>query len=78
MLWKLKLWRRSVRNPWSSKVRQAVRRHFARLALLGGATVVLLQFVLSPVSALFPTNARYLTGLLIATPALIASLVEAQ
>lgn len=74
MLWKLRLWRRSARKLWSSKERQAVRRHFARLALLGSTAVALLQFVLSPVSALFPTNARYLTGLLIATPALIAPL----
>ena len=74
MLWKLRLWRRSARELWSSKEQQAVRRHFARLVLLGSSAVALLQFVLSPVSAVFPTNARYLTGLLIATPALIAPL----
>ena len=74
MLWKLRLWRRSTGELRSSKERQALRRHFARLALLLSAAVILLQFVLSPVSAVFPTNARYLTGLLIATPALIAPL----
>ena len=51
--------------------RQAIIRHFARLALLASAGLTLLLFISSPESAVWPTNARYLIGLLVATPALL-------
>lgn len=58
----------------SAKVRREIIRHFARLALLLTAALFFIQFVLTPVAAVFPTNARYLTGLLVSTPAVIAPL----
>lgn len=61
-------------HSWSVPERRAVIRHFARLAVLGSAGLTLLLFVLSPVSAVFPANFRYLIGLLITIPALIAPL----
>jgi len=72
MLWKLRL---PLRGQTRSTVkRQTLIRHFARLVLLGSAGLALLQYTLSPVSVVFPVYGRYLTGLLIATPALIAPL----
>lgn len=48
-------------------------RYLARLCLLGGAILTLLSYVISPAPALVPgTSSRYLVGLLIITPALIA------
>lgn len=58
----------------SSMRRRAITRHSLRLVLLGNAALTLLEFVLSPVSGVFPNNARYLMVLLISTPALIAPL----
>jgi hypothetical protein len=49
-------------------------RYFVRLALLVNAAFFFIQYALSPVAAVFPTNARYLTGLLVSTPAVIAPL----
>jgi hypothetical protein len=49
-------------------------RYFVRLALLVSAAFFFIQYALSPVAAVFPTNARYLTGLLVSTPAVIAPL----
>jgi hypothetical protein len=72
MLWELRMW--SPRQPWSSVKRQDLIRHFARLALLASAGLTLLQYASSPISAVFSDSSRYLTGLLIATPALIAPL----
>jgi hypothetical protein len=72
MLWKLRLW--SPGQPWSSVKRQALIRHFARLVLLGSAGLILLQYTSGPVSAVFSYSSRYLIGLLISTPALIAPL----
>lgn len=72
MLWKLRQW--SPGQPGSFLQRQAFICHFARLVLLGSAGVTLLQFVSGPVSAVFPEYSRYLFGLLIATPAVIAPL----
>jgi hypothetical protein len=72
MLWKLRQW--SSEQPRSSLQRQAFICHFARLMLLGSAGLTLLQFTSGPVSAAFPEYSRYLSGLLIATPALIAPL----
>jgi hypothetical protein len=54
--------------------RQAMMRHSVRLILLGNAMLILLEFVLSPVSGVFPNNSRYLMALLISIPALIAPL----
>ena len=72
MLWKLR--QRSPGQTWSPVKRQAMIRHFARLVLLGGAALTLLQYASGPVSAVFSDSSRYLVGLLIATPALIAPL----
>ena len=72
MLWKL--WQWSPGQPGRSAQRQAFICHFARLVLLGSAGLTLLLFTSGPVSAAFPEYARYLVGLLIATPALIAPL----
>ncbi len=71
-LWKLRI--RKSGQPWSPAEKQSVTRLFARLMLLCAGGFTLLLFVLSPVSAVFPGNSRYLTGLLISTPALIAPL----
>ncbi len=67
-LWKL----RSLTQGYSRS--QAIKRQFARLMLLGSGGLILLLFILSPASAAFPDNSRYLIGLMIATPALVASL----
>jgi hypothetical protein len=72
MFWKLR--QELHRQPWAPLKRQALIRHFARLVLLGSAGLALLQYMLSPVAAVFPAYGRYLTGLLIVTPALIAPL----
>ncbi|HEV2580507.1 MAG TPA: hypothetical protein VGT44_06605 [Ktedonobacteraceae bacterium] len=68
------LWRLRRFAAKSPALRQEVIRHFARLALLLCAALILLEFTLSPVSAVFSAAARYLTGLLIATPVIIAPL----
>ncbi|HZU65733.1 MAG TPA: hypothetical protein VFA09_00520 [Ktedonobacteraceae bacterium] len=62
------------RREQPAETRRAVIRHVVRLALLLNAALFFIQFVLSPVAAVFPTNARYLTGLLVSTPAVIAPL----
>ncbi len=54
--------------------RRDIIRYFARLALLITTAIFFAQFALSPVAAVFPSNARYLTGLLVSTPAVIAPL----
>ncbi len=71
------LWQLRIRNSgqaWSPAERQSVLRQFARLMLLSSAGFILLLFITSPVSGAFPGNSRYLAGLLISTPALIAPL----
>jgi len=71
------LWRYHIRTSgksWSPAKRQAVVRYFARLMLLFSAGFILLLFIMSPVSAVFPGNSRYLIGLLVSIPALIAPL----
>jgi hypothetical protein len=71
------LWRYRIRTSgksWSAAERQAVVRYFARLMLLFSAGFILLLFIMSPVSAVFPGNSRYLIGLLVSIPALIAPL----
>jgi len=72
MLWKLRQWSHGHSGP--SVQRQAFICHFARLMLLGSAGLTLLQYTSGPISAIFPEYSRYLIGLLIATPALIAPL----
>ena len=74
-LWKLRRNHLSG-QPWSLEERQAILRQFSRLALLGTAALTLYLFISSPVSAVYPTNSRYLIGLLIAFPALIAPLLN--
>jgi hypothetical protein len=65
---------RAPRRTRSAEVRREIIRHFARLVLLLSAALFFVQFALSPVAAVFPSNARYLTGLLVSTPAVIAPL----
>jgi hypothetical protein len=72
MLWKLRKW--FPVESGSSLQRQTFICHFARLMLLGSAGLTLLQFTSGPISAVYPEYSRYLFGLLIATPALIAPL----
>lgn len=76
MLWKLR--QRSPGEPRPSVQRQDIVRHFARLVLLGSAAMFLVQYTSGPVSAVFPYSSRYLIGLLISTPALIAPLWESS
>ncbi len=68
-------WHRSPERMPSYEQRQPSIRHFARLMLLGSAGLAMLLYVLSPAPAVWPiTSARYLFGLLIATPAIISPL----
>jgi hypothetical protein len=63
-LWRL---RPAAYNPVKERTRQ-----LARLMLLSAALLTLVIYVHSPTSALGPSpNARYLVGLLVATPALL-------
>jgi hypothetical protein len=72
-LWKLIILK--LRHSWSQAEKQAIQRQFARLMLLCSGGLILLLFIMSPTSAVFPGNSRYLVGLLISTPALIAPLL---
>jgi hypothetical protein len=72
LLWQIARLSKDIRK--SPALRQEVTRHFARLALLLCAALILLEFAISPVAAVFPAAGRYLTGLLIATPVIIAPL----
>jgi hypothetical protein len=64
-----------VRVGTSSEERQAAIRQFARLMVLASAGLALLIYLLSAPSALDPwAGSRYLVGLQIATPAVIAPL----
>ena len=65
---------RAPRRTPPAEQRRDIIRYFARLALLVTAALFFIQFALSPVAAVFPSNARYLTGLLVSTPAVIAPL----
>ena len=70
-----KSWRRSPKGIPSYEQSQTFIRHFARLVLLGSAGLAMLLYVLSPSPAVWPTtSARYLFGLLVATPAIISPL----
>ncbi len=56
--------------------RRAMRSHFARLALLLSGGLTLLSYLLSPAPALVPiTSTRYLVGLLVLFPVLLAPLL---
>ena len=83
------LWTLSVvltlKNLWNilrhdrvrtQEVNQSLKRQFSRLMLLCSGGLILLLFIMSPASAVFPGNARYLVGLLISTPGLIAPLMS--
>ncbi len=60
------------RAPQTPGAEAAATRRFARLALLGGAGLTLLCFVLSPAPATEPwSTRRYLVGLVVALPALL-------
>lgn len=68
-------WHRSPERMTSYEQRQTSIRHFARLSLLGSAGLAMVLYVFSPAPAVWPTtSARYLFGLLIATPAIISPL----
>ncbi|HEX6482853.1 MAG TPA: hypothetical protein VF043_28755, partial [Ktedonobacteraceae bacterium] len=67
------LWKLRSLTPGHPRSR-AIKRQFARLMLLCSGGLILLLFIMSPASAAFPDNSRYLIGLLIATPALVAPL----
>jgi hypothetical protein len=62
-------------HPRTQEENQTIKLQFARLMLLCSGGLILLLFILSPASAAFPSNSRYLVGLLISTPALIAPLM---
>lgn len=64
----------SIQTPRPQTDKQAIIRQFARFMVLCSGGLILLLFIMSPVSAVFPDNSRYLIGLLICTPALIAPL----
>jgi len=83
------LWTLSVvltlKNIWNilkhdrvitQEVNQSFKQQFSRLMLLCSGGLILLVFIMSPASAVFPGNARYLVGLLISTPGLIAPLMS--
>ncbi len=73
MLWEIRR-QQPFGKPLPRENRQMVIRHFARLALLMLAALTLLEFSVSPVAAVFSAAGRYLTALLISTPAIIAPL----
>ncbi|MGZ3627957.1 MAG: hypothetical protein ACXVDN_09855 [Ktedonobacteraceae bacterium] len=68
-LWKILKSSRGWSGTASEK--KAIVRNTARLMLLCSAALTLYLYISSPISAAFPTNSRYLIGLLISTPALI-------
>lgn len=72
------LWIIRIQKPehlMEQEVHQAIKRQFARLMLLSAGGLILLLFIMSPASAVFPGNSRYLVGLLVSTPGLIAPLL---
>jgi 4-amino-4-deoxy-L-arabinose transferase-like glycosyltransferase len=71
-LWKIRI--KTSGHLGTQEVHQAVKLQFARLMLLCSGGLILLLFILSPASAVFPDNSRYLVGVLISIPALIAPL----
>jgi 4-amino-4-deoxy-L-arabinose transferase-like glycosyltransferase len=72
-LWKLRA--RVEAQEQSYEKRQIAMLHFARLALLGSAGLTMLLYAISSNAAYLPQlNDRYLTGVLISFPAVIAPL----
>lgn len=70
------LWNiRKLEHARTQEVSQALKRQVGRLMLLCSSGLILLLFIMSPASAVFPDNSRYLVGLLISTPSLIAPLL---
>lgn len=72
-----RLWKLIVKTPgqlWSPADKHVGAKYFARLMLLCTAVLTLYFFISSPMAVAFPPNSRYLIGLLIATPALLAPL----
>ncbi|MBO0780535.1 MAG: hypothetical protein J2P37_17060, partial [Ktedonobacteraceae bacterium] len=64
-------WRRGIAS-WSPEERRDVVRYCVHLALLLGAAITLVLYILSPNSALYPVaTSRYLIGSLLVTPALL-------
>ncbi len=72
-LWKIRFLTSRCLTP--PEVNQAIKSQCARLMLLCSGALILLLFLMSPASAVFPGNSRYVVGLLISTPALIAPLM---
>jgi hypothetical protein len=70
-LWRLlnALW--FGREIWSEEQRQAAVMHFARLMLIGSGVLTIILFLISPLTAVKPTNTRYLVGLLVIIPAML-------
>jgi 4-amino-4-deoxy-L-arabinose transferase-like glycosyltransferase len=74
----LRGWRQALRSQAPLEERQRIVRHTTHLLLLGSVVLTLLAYVPTSAPALVPlTSARYLVGLLVATPALIAPLYTA-
>ncbi len=73
-LWKLHILTPVRSRSQAQEVNQAIKRQFACLMLICSGGLFLLLFIMSPTSAVFPGNSRYLIGLLTSTPALIAPL----
>ncbi len=71
----LRGWRQALSPTCTPEERQLLIRRAARLCLLGAAGLTLLAYIASPAPALVPvTSARYLVGLVVVFPALIAPL----
>jgi hypothetical protein len=65
---------RAQPDAWSPEKRRAAILHAARLILVLAVTLTIVMYALSPISGLRPWSTRYLTCLLVATPALLAPL----
>jgi hypothetical protein len=71
---KLRRLYRAQPDAWSPEKQRAAILHAARLILVLAVTLTLALYALSPTSGLRPWSTRYLTCLLVATPALLAPL----
>jgi len=66
------LWQNFPQRPWLPEARQDFIRNFIRLSLLTSCAGVLILYMLSPNSALYPVaTSRYLIGFLVATPTIL-------
>ncbi len=76
-LWKM--WRQYSEHWWAPAAKLTSIRSFAHLMILGSAGLTFMIYVLSPIAALTPwPSTRYLMGLLIATPAMLAPLLDTR